>query len=159
VTYFTGFGVRSVKTENNGQYHHVRGDCLLENAKECKEPEDKQILMLCLLLSFLFGGVVSEGFRIYLDFNVCSVIQMFSDWGSLAVLILPSLQVSIVSFKVSTLGFMHWAHHLCYSWEIYTLGTASQQLLEASLKLLLCDAIQQLDLLLDLSCISLFAFH
>jgi hypothetical protein len=66
--------------------------------------QKKNILMLCLLLSFLFGGVVSEGFRIYLDYNVCSVIQMFSDWDSLTVLILPSLQVSIVSFKVTHLG-------------------------------------------------------
>jgi hypothetical protein len=72
----------------------------LENAKECKELEEKQILMLCLLLSFLCSGVVSEGIRIYLDFNVCYVIHMFSDWGSLTVLMLPSLQVSIVSFKV-----------------------------------------------------------
>jgi len=76
----------------------------LENAKECKEPEEKQILMLCLLLILLCGGAVSEGFVIYLDFNVCCVIQMFSDWGSLTVLILPSLQISIVSFKVTHLG-------------------------------------------------------
>lgn len=89
-----------MKTENNRQYHHVRGDRLLENAKECKELEEKQILMPCLLLSFLCGFVVSEGIRIYQDFNVCCVIKMFSDWGSLTVLILPSLQVSIVSFKI-----------------------------------------------------------
>jgi len=92
-----------VKTENNRQYHQVKGDHLLENAKECKEPEEKQILMLCLLLIILCGGVMSEVFRIYLDFNVCCVIQIFSDWGSLTVLILPSLQISIVSFKVTHL--------------------------------------------------------
>ena len=93
-----------MKTENNRQYLHVGGDRLLENAKECEEPEEKQIFMLCLLLIFLCGGVVSEGIRSNLDFNVCCVIQMFSDWGSLTILILPLLQLSIVSFKVIHLG-------------------------------------------------------
>jgi len=48
---------------------------------------------------------------------------------------------------------MHWTHQLYYSWEVYTLGTAPLQQLEASLKLLLCDALQQLDLVVGLSCI------
>ena len=54
VTYFAGFRDQISENENNRYYLHVRGDLLLANAKECKEPEEKQIfLMLCLLLNLL----------------------------------------------------------------------------------------------------------
>jgi hypothetical protein len=117
--FYRFLGINLVKIENNRQYLSVRGDHLLENEKECKEPEEKQIFMLCLLL--ILCGVMSEGIRIHLDFNVCCIIQMFSDWGSLTVLILPSLQVSIVSFKVIHLGvYVLGSPHLLQLGGLYT---------------------------------------
>jgi hypothetical protein len=70
VTYVTGFGIKLVEIENHRQYIHVSCDRLLADAIKCKGSEENILLMLCLLLIFLCGSVVSEGIRIHLDFNV-----------------------------------------------------------------------------------------
>jgi hypothetical protein len=65
---------------------------------------------------------------------------MFSDWGSLTGLILLSLQISIVSFKVIHLGvYALGSPPLLQLGGLYT-ATAPLRLLEASLKLL-CDTL------------------
>ena len=81
--------------------------------------------MLCLLLVFLCG-VMSEGIRIHLDFNACCIIQMFLAWGSLTILMLPWLQVSIVPFKVIHLRvYALGSSHLLQLGGLYTGQSAS----------------------------------